>query len=606
MKFIITLLSLFLCASFSFAQEEVELSKKAYSPTIGFGVGTIGFYGDLNDRKYGSPLGGNIGYNVYLIQPIADFLNIKFNLTISEIKAEERSEQRNVNFQTDLRAGGMYLEYNFDNFLPEKRKVTPFITAGIEAVEFNPKTDLESFTGETYNYWSDGTIRSLPENSPNAADQAKLLQRDYRYETDIREAGFNPSKSYSERAYSIPVGVGVTMHLNDQFDFRFESIMHLTFTDYIDGITPNTSSDFVGSKRGNANNDYFFFNGISLSYNFQRVEPAEKYQRYEKGEIIDYAALGNTEDYDSDGVIDLIDRCPNTPRDASVDSTGCALDSDGDGVPDYKDEEINTEYPEFANEKGVEMTDDMIYDSYLRFIDSTSAYAEVVERDFRGKAKNKAVYKVQLGEFPKGETPASMGEFLSLPDLTKIDINKTTIFAAGNFSSMADANSRMMQLSQQGFDGLQVIKREKDGSYTKIGGPLTVSNTEVANTPTSTKTPAVVNSKPASTDSEVPGISEAEANSQEVVFRVQLGAFKNKPSAGTYKSIPNLIVVESGGFYRYMSGSFDNFSEAASHKVKMSVEGYKGAFVVAYKGGKRVPLKSVGVNSISSDPIIGQ
>ena len=93
---------------------------------------------------------------------------------------------------------------------------------------------------------------------------------------------------------------------------------------------------------------------------------------------------------------------------------------------------------------------------------------------------------------------------------------------------------------------------------------------------------------------------------EEVVFRVQLGAFKNQPTEDNFKSIPNLFVVESGGFYRYMSGAFNNFNQAARHKVEMIVEGYKGAFVVAYKNGKRVPLKSVGVNPIDSDPLIGE
>ncbi len=42
-------------------------------------------------------------------------------------------------------------------------------------------------------------------------------------------------------------------------------------------------------------------------------------------------------DSDGDGVIDELDRCPNTPRGAPVDKVGCPLDSDGDGVFDYLD-----------------------------------------------------------------------------------------------------------------------------------------------------------------------------------------------------------------------------------------------------------------------------
>jgi len=42
-------------------------------------------------------------------------------------------------------------------------------------------------------------------------------------------------------------------------------------------------------------------------------------------------------DSDGDGVVDSIDKCPNTPAGISVDSVGCPLDGDLDGVPDYLD-----------------------------------------------------------------------------------------------------------------------------------------------------------------------------------------------------------------------------------------------------------------------------
>ena len=43
-------------------------------------------------------------------------------------------------------------------------------------------------------------------------------------------------------------------------------------------------------------------------------------------------------DSDGDGVPDDRDQCPGTPAGVAVDANGCPLDTDGDGVPDYKDE----------------------------------------------------------------------------------------------------------------------------------------------------------------------------------------------------------------------------------------------------------------------------
>ncbi len=590
MKALLSLIFLTTFALGIYAQEATdENTPKPYGPTIGIGVGTIGFYGDLNDKNYGSPFTSNGAFNLYLIQPVTDFLNVKFNFMQARVRVEERSLERNLNFETTITSGSVLAEYNFSNFLPEVRKITPFITTGFEIIEFNPKSDLLNAEGEPYNYWTDGTIRNIPENS-SSSDQSVIIYRDYSYETDIRQSGNNSSKTYSERAFSIPVGLGVDMHLNDQFNFRFESIFHFTFTDYLDGITPNTSSDVVGSKPANSRNDYYYYNGVSLTYNFERVKPADalNYEKTrEQSEQIDFLAYGNTEDFDSDGVIDLVDACPNTPKDIEVDTLGCPIDTDGDGIADYLDEEINSEYPEFANDKGVSLTDEMIYRSYMRYKDSTLEFAETIERDFTGRRRKKQnLYRVKVGEYNKGESPKDMSLLLSLSDLSKVDQGEKTIYTVGNYKTLPEASDRATDLKKKGFNPTDVVKRNSKGQFITV----------IASTPND------VDLNGNSGDSS-PTKNE---NNNQVVFRVQLGAFKTKPTDAKYQKIQNLFIVEANGYYRYMSGSYTVFNDVAKHKVKMIVAGFKGAFVVAYKNGKRVSLKSVGVKSISSDPIIGK
>lgn len=580
--------------AFLASSQESETENKPTSPTIGVGVGTIGFYGDLNDRKYGSPFSSNPGFKIYLIQPITDYLNLNLNFLQGNIREEERSLQRSLNFQTDIFLGSMMLEYNFSNFLPEERNITPFISTGIEIIDFNPKSDLRDGNDNSYNYWKDGTIRNIPENASNA-DQAQIIQRDYTYESDIRNMGFSQEASFSKSAFAIPVGIGVTMHLNDQFDFRFESIFHFSFTDNIDGYSENSPSEVMQGKSANSRNDKFYYNGISLSYNFEKVEGAEPFD-IEKKEIdsepIDYLATGNTEDFDGDGIIDLIDHCPNSPADIEVDSLGCPVDTDGDGVPDYKDEEINSRYPEFANDKGVEMTDDMIYESYMRYLDSALAFAEVIERNFSERKINNRKYRVKVGEYNKGETPEDMSTLLSLRDLNKIDQGDKTLYTVGNYKTIPEAVQRENQLKSQGFKDTDVLKRNSKGEYTSAGLSQQI-------------TQDITKGEEIDESSTIEGVQKEE-DPNEVVFRVQLGAFKTKPTDSKYNEIPNLFIMEANGFYRYMSGSFSDFNSAAKHKVKMIVKGFKGAFVVAYKGGKKVSLKSVGVESINSDPLIGK
>lgn len=51
---------------------------------------------------------------------------------------------------------------------------------------------------------------------------------------------------------------------------------------------------------------------------------------------------GCPSDSDKDGVFDGIDKCPNTPAGTKVDASGCPMDSDGDGVADGIDKCPNT------------------------------------------------------------------------------------------------------------------------------------------------------------------------------------------------------------------------------------------------------------------------
>jgi len=59
-----------------------------------------------------------------------------------------------------------------------------------------------------------------------------------------------------------------------------------------------------------------------------------------KGATVD--AHGCPKDSDGDGVYDGIDQCPDTPKGATVDAKGCPSDTDGDGVLDGLDQCPNT------------------------------------------------------------------------------------------------------------------------------------------------------------------------------------------------------------------------------------------------------------------------
>ena len=57
-------------------------------------------------------------------------------------------------------------------------------------------------------------------------------------------------------------------------------------------------------------------------------------------------------DTDGDGVFDYLDKCPDTPEGLNVDPDGCPFDTDGDGVYDYLDECPNTQKGVKVDKKG--------------------------------------------------------------------------------------------------------------------------------------------------------------------------------------------------------------------------------------------------------------
>jgi OOP family OmpA-OmpF porin len=90
------------------------------------------------------------------------------------------------------------------------------------------------------------------------------------------------------------------------------------------------------------------------------------------GTLVD--SHGCPRDTDHDGVADGVDKCPGTPQGAKVDATGCPMDSDKDGVADGLDQCPDTN-PEWAvDEKGCPIP---VSETYQQFLDAKSVSVQV-------------------------------------------------------------------------------------------------------------------------------------------------------------------------------------------------------------------------------------
>lgn len=558
-----------------------------FRPTLGLGVGSFTFIGDVGGNHKGfHPTVSRLGYELRVSNPLTDYFDLTFYTIFGTLSSSERTPTRNLNFQSQIRTGGMVISYNFLPLISDKRQWEPYLFLGIESFEFLSKTDLFDKFGNKYHYWSDGSIRNIDQNDPNAGN-AILLQRDYHYETDIRESNLDGFGKYQERSWAIPLGIGFQAILNPHWKFRFGTSMHFTFTDKIDGVSEKS----LGDRQGTKSNDKFLFTSFTLNYDIQRIAKTKNTPvEFEKdGDMMDILAR-DTVDSDGDRIVDFLDDCAFTPPGVPVDEKGCPLDKDGDLVFDYLDDEKQTPTGNLVDEKGVTFSDEDIYQRFLRYIDSTGAYfgtntiyEEMSSFYAAEKPKNNESNKhfvVVVGTEKRNVAPSDLRKFLNTSDFKTITSGDTVYYMVGNYKTVEEAIARKNELEKKGWrvDGIGKTEENKlnpngEDNIVIIPNKDLPKNNNTTNTVSKT----------------------------EVVFRVQIGAFNHKISPDAFKDVPGLIYTKGpDGITRYYSGAFKTMDEAAAHKVNMLLKGYTGSFIVAYKNGERVPIETVGATPVDN------
>lgn len=320
--------------SLIYAQEETDDEIKDYYklPAVGLGSGLLIFNGDVG--KEGQIKGFarfKPGYNLYIEKRFNSFLGVALTGIMGKLSANENVGSRR-NFESKTTQADLLTVFHFDNgfILPKSNQTAPYLMAGISYLNYNTYSDLTDANGKAYNYWKDGSIRDLPEEPQNRF-KSKIIKRDYTYET----------KTNSGTTFSIPIAAGIAIKLNERVALCLQQTTYITLTDQIDNVK-------------NAGNDLYFYSSatlrISLSGHHKDDNPIYK--------DIDYLALSNS-DGDGDKVPDIKDLCPGTPKGVKVDGVGCPLDSDNDGIPDYRDKEPNSKSLN-VDENGVTLSDEVI------------------------------------------------------------------------------------------------------------------------------------------------------------------------------------------------------------------------------------------------------
>lgn len=96
------------------------------------------------------------------------------------------------------------------------------------------------------------------------------------------------------------------------------------------------------------------------------------------------------------------------------------------------------------------------------------------------------------------------------------------------------------------------------------------------------------------TDATITTPEKKETLSKGVVFKVQIGAFKNRDLRKYFENNKNFSGdVDPDGIKKYTLGYFNEYWEAETFKKYLREMGVRDAWIVPYKDGKRVNIRDV-------------
>lgn len=240
--------------------------------SLNFGIGNL--MSDVKLNNGPSPF-KQFGYQLTITQRVTKFLNASFELYGGTVYGEEQRGLTNLNFKTSLFSQRLNIEYNFYPLLkPNDRGIQlirPYVGFGLGMLSFRSKGDLRSSNGSSYHYWSDGLIYAEAEGTVDVSE-ATLLQRDFVYESDLRDANLDGLRKYSQLTFSLPINAGIRFQITKNIGLNAAFAYALNFSDMLD----NVSTSGIGDRAGTNGNDNHMFGSLGLTVYLGTTKPTAK------------------------------------------------------------------------------------------------------------------------------------------------------------------------------------------------------------------------------------------------------------------------------------------------------------------------------------------
>ena len=203
-----------------------------------------------------------------------------------------------INYDITLNA---LLQIGNISFLSRKHELAIYGTIGVGVINFTPKVSIDGGKTELAGIYSQYT---QPYEYP-----------DYK----------------SSSALVVPIGIGMKYHVSPKLSITGEYSYRTTQSDKLDGFFKLLSAD-----------DHYSTLNFGIAFHLGKKGKALEWANPLKALYDDYYSMKEKiellgVDNDNDGVVDLLDREPDTKQGAKVYGDGKAVDTDGDGIPDISD-----------------------------------------------------------------------------------------------------------------------------------------------------------------------------------------------------------------------------------------------------------------------------
>lgn len=244
-------------------------------PTISVNFGITNSFSDVKLESSGPSAFKQFGYQLTITQRVVKFLNASLNLYTGTIYGEQQIGQTNLNYRTTLFSQHVNVEYNFYPLLKPNNQgrqlIRPYVGFGLGMLSFRSKGDLKDEKGREYQYWSDGTINAEIEGTINPTE-ATSLQRDFQYETDLRDANLDGLRKYPQLAFSLPLNAGIRFQVSKNVGLNAAISYSFNFSDMLD----NVSVDGTGNRKGASGYDNHLYGSVGLSIFLGTTKPSAK------------------------------------------------------------------------------------------------------------------------------------------------------------------------------------------------------------------------------------------------------------------------------------------------------------------------------------------